>query len=324
MRPAGLSVALWAALAAAPALASDAQYRTLTLVDGRILTAEVVATEPQGLLLEMPQGRAVVEFEMLRDMSPTTKEAYQSQDDWVVWVQVPVVYQDRVEEMLDEMPGIDGALAGYGGGVSGGATADVVACESDIECIARAAADTPWKWIITGRLDGAGRLELFSRTNTRENLPVHRVSLDKTERQDFWFALHELLRLKVPELGPPEVEQDSTILDGPTRTRMSARRVTALSFLPVPGLPSLLQKDYQGFGTSLGIVVPSTAVWVSAVGYSEPSAAEFGLLSFAGYYTATVLTNQVMGMRSLRKSQPVVGIVPSSRGTPTVMMATEF
>ena len=36
-----------------PALAraDEPQYRKLTLVDGRVLTAEILSTEPQGLLL---------------------------------------------------------------------------------------------------------------------------------------------------------------------------------------------------------------------------------------------------------------------------------
>ncbi|MBX2801140.1 MAG: hypothetical protein KTR31_25895 [Myxococcales bacterium] len=313
-------LAIWATTTTAQA--DDPQYRELTLVDGRVLVAEILSTEAQGLRVQMPQGRAVVSFELLQDMVPTDAAAYADQPEWLVWVQVPEAYQEQVETLLDEMPGIDGALAGYGGGASADMTAQIVNCNADVECIAAASAGTPWKWIITGSDTPFGELELFARTNADVGVRASSVTLEGTSRDDFWFAIHDLLRLERPLLGAPSaVEQ---VAPPPEVPVADERRVVALSFVPVPGLPSLAQKDPVGFGVAMGIVVPSTALWIGAVGETGQSSAEFLALSAAGFYAATVLTNQVLGLRSLRRRKAMVTVVPTEQGTATMTVGASF
>ncbi len=305
------------ALALSPlALADDPQYRKLTLVDGRELTAEILSTEPQGLLLRMPQGRALLSFELLRDMVPTDQAAYDAQPDWVVWVELPEVYQAQAEELLDAIPGVEGCRAGIGGDVSPSMASEIVGC-STIDCIAQKSASTSWKWIIKGDETATGELLLVSRTN-HSTTSGQKVALASTTRDDFWYAFHEILDLQRPTEPAPK---GASNVKPPSRSGDEGR-IIAMSFVPVPGLPSLLEKDAVGVATAMGIVVPSTAIWVGAVGQTGQSGAEFGALSFAGFYAATVVANQVTGLRSLEKRKTKVSVLPAPGGSTVAVGGT--
>ena len=304
-----------------PARADEPQYRQLTLVDGRVLTAEILSTEAQGLLLQMPQGRALVSFELLKDMIPTDLVAYNGQADWMVWVRVPDAYQVQVEAMLDNITGVEGAMVGYGNDITSDVAGKVTECGTDLDCITATSISSPWRWVITGEEDAAGGLNLFARTNTGPPGSTNRATLTKGDDTELWFTLHDLIGLERPAEGPPRIGRGDP---GQGQSNDEQRKMIAMSFVPVPGITSLAQGDPGGFGIALGVVVPSTAVWVGAVGNSGQSAAEFGVLSVAGFYAATVITNQVVGMRSLRRGKPTVTVLPGARGGATVSVGARF
>ena len=80
------------------------------------------------------------------------------------------------------------------------------------------------------------------------------------------------------------------------------RATRALAFVPVPGFPSLLQRDLESFGYAWAGVVPATAAVVYVSGHAASRRGQFLLLSVAGYYGVTVAANQVLGTRTLTLS----------------------
>lgn len=68
----------------------------------------------------------------------------------------------------------------------------------------------------------------------------------------------------------------------------------ALAFVPVPGFPSLVERDVPGFGLSLAVAVPGTLAFAAAgegAGWSRPQTIAAGA---AGYYACTVAANQLI------------------------------
>ena len=96
---------------------------------------------------------------------------------------------------------------------------------------------------------------------------------------------------------------------------MSDSKVFGLSFVPLPGYPSLAQGDGAGFALSMAIVLPATAGWIGATGKNAQSTPEHAAMSFAGFYVATVAINQLFGMRSKRrKAKMALGVQPVPKG----------
>lgn len=297
------------ALLAATASADDRQFRHLKLVDGRTLTVEILSTEPTGLRVRLPQGTTLVSFELLVDMVPIDQAAWDNQPPWIVYVDLPPPHQEVAVELLGAIPNLSvHPLTEAVGGVTAAMAAEAAGCERKIDCVTAAIGSTPWKYVVTGDPAGTG-LVVRAKVSTA-NLPANETSLTDAGRDALWYGLHDALDLERPGQGPPKAAT-------PTKEpgRFDDGRVVALSFVPFPGVPSLAQKDAGGFALALGVVVPSTALWVGAVGQTGQSAPEFVGLSAAGYYALTVLANQVAGFRSLEKSRRIgVGAAPAPGG----------
>jgi len=308
--------------------AAEPQYRQLRLVDGRVLTAQILATESDGLALQLPQGRALVPFDLLVDMLPTDALTYQEQPDWSVWV---IADEPAADELFAAFASIDGVRATpVGDGAPEAVAAASRACDGDLDCIARVSADSGWRWLVRAEPKGGGQVRLTSRTNATSDPTSVRVttSLDRIDDR-----VHELLGLERPYEPPPSVAVGPAVVtpepegveDGPIELPKSERRkVLVQSFVPLPGYPSLKRGDTRGLATSLAIVVPATAVWVGAVGQGSQNAGEFTALSLIGFYGATVLTNQVMGLRSLERQQAGLAMGPTERGGPQLVVGARF
>lgn len=309
--------------------ASEPQYRQLTLVDGRVYYAEILETVPEGLRLRMPQGETTVRFELLKDMIPTTAEEYSNQQDWIVWVDFEP-YQALLEGMLADIEGMSASRAGahQPGDPQGDEAARRIAeiqseCSGEIGCIISKSKDLSWRWIVTGSETSSGEIVLYAKTNTDPLSTPNKSEPFQPSNDQIWTELHKLFELSPPDQGAPSGGRVR-----PQRMSSSAAfsesKVVGMSFVPVPGLPSLLQGDTGGFATALGIVVPSTALWMGASWKTGQSSTEFLGLSVAGFYTATVLANQVTGLKSLERGKKTVGVVPSRGGSPVVTVGAQF
>ncbi len=121
------------------------------------------------------------------------------------------------------------------------------------------------------------------------------------------------------ESGTPGTEADAPDPEAGTSTAdgvvpgLSEGQVAGLSFIPIPGFPSLYQRDLRRFGLSWAAVVPATAVYVGVAGASSVRRGQLLGLGFAGYYVTTVTVNRIMGARSL-EGEPLLSLEPRPGG----------
>ncbi|MEN0064480.1 MAG: hypothetical protein AAGA48_20195 [Myxococcota bacterium] len=309
------------------AQAVEPQYRQLRLVDGRVLTGQILATESDGLSLELPQGRALVPFDLLVDMLPTDALTYREQPDWSVWV---VAEEPARGGILAAFSAVEGVRATpVGDGAPDPVAAASRACGTDLNCVALASNESGWRWLVVAEQKGSGELRITSRTNglndaTTVNVVTPLARIDQ--------HVHELIGLQRPVEPPPSiavdpvatVPEDATKPEAPRIAKSDRRKVLLESFVPLPGYPSLRRGDTGGMAAALGIVVPATAVWVGAVGQGSQNATELTVLSLAGFYGATVLTNQVMGQRTLKKQSAALSFGPTERGGTQILIGARF
>ncbi len=78
--------------------------------------------------------------------------------------------------------------------------------------------------------------------------------------------------------------------------------VAALSFVPAPGVPSLVQRDPGGAAVAAAVAVSTSVLWVSAVRATAQHPTEEWLLSIAGCYTASVLASHFAGLGSRERA----------------------
>jgi hypothetical protein len=304
-----------------PAHALEPQYRRVTLVDGRVISAEILATESEGLRMRVPAGETLISFELLLDMVPISQAEYDAQPPWIVYFSVPPDLEEDVVELLQSVDGIvPQPVKVAANGIEAHMAAKASDCE-DINCVVGALEGaSTWIWVLMASPAPTGGTRLESKLSTSSDPPLELV-IDTKSRNELWEALHRSIGLVPPSGGPPKGSNGES---DPTPTAFDERKVVALSFVPVPGLPSLAQKDTGGFALAMSVVVPSTVVWVGAVGQLGNSAPEFGALSFAGYYAVTVFANQVAGMRSLEKRRIGVSAAPTEGGGTAVVVGGGF
>lgn len=97
---------------------------------------------------------------------------------------------------------------------------------------------------------------------------------------------------------------------------LSASRLHALAFVPLPGAPSLARKDWAGFASSWAVAVPCSAALVYGAGSSTVSKPQMIGLSFGSYYASAVLSNLIFGLRQGGPGAPTasVSLAPEGAG----------
>lgn len=266
------------ALASAEALA-DPSYRALEIDDGRAFVAEVLATEAGGLRVRTPQGTLALPFDRLRDMKPTDASAWADQPAWSVQVAAPEGVRDDVIAALRGVPRVEVRPVGEtGGGLSDEAAARGALCALDVDCLFDAWAGEPWQLVVVAMPEGDG-LRLVGAVST--GAVLHRAVLGPADA--IAPVVPALLGLEPPASEPATL----------AKVRPPRAPGRAQAFTPVPGLPALRRGDHAGFLTAVGIAVPTTALWVGAVGRNAQSAPETVALSLAGFYVTTVVVNQL-------------------------------
>ncbi len=98
-----LGVVLAAALPS-PALAGE--LRQITLVDGRVIVGEVLATEADGLRMAVPQGELKLPLALLADMQNSDQRALAESEPW----QIRVLPGPRAQAIAAAMASIDAVV----------------------------------------------------------------------------------------------------------------------------------------------------------------------------------------------------------------------
>jgi hypothetical protein len=307
--------ALLVAAALSPADAAAEEYRLFQLGDGRSFAATILATEADGLRVRVPQGEMLVPFGLLQDMVPIQKSDYDAQPDWVVYLaaETPERRADLVA-VFESVPHV--SVVGEAGVrplLSASQEAAAASCGVALDCLVAATAAAPWMWVVTARSEGP---ELVVEGAVNRGKTRNTLRLSQADRQRLAYAAYDVLEVVKVEPEPvialihdpplPDVAQDIP-------RELSRQRIIGWSFVPLPGLPSLLQGDGGGFATACAIVAPATVLWVGAVGQNTQSRAQHLAFAAGGFYAATVAANQVFGLRSQDRAA-TVSVLPSSSG----------
>lgn len=296
------------ALSASTAHAQDRrQFRRLELTDGRRLTAEILATESTGILLRTPQGKSLISFEILRDMSPTDLATYTAQDTWKVYLDLPAPLEEEALDLLASIEGVRAAKVGQTAfGVTPEMAADARACAGAVGCVADATKSAPWMWVVTAPDGDVSSLRSTLNTGGSK----HTTALESTDRDALWTALHEALGLEPPSGNAPKASRAGGGGGGGSGA-FSREKVAALSLVPLPGLPSMAMGDGGNAALAWGLALPITGAFAGAsAAAASDNPGEMAGMMVGGFYVATVFANQVTGMRSLQKQG--VAVLPMS------------
>ncbi len=347
--------------------ATAAEYRRITVNDGRVLIAEVADTTDTGLRLVLHQGRTLVAFQDVVNLEDVDVSTWDSQEDWQLIV-VPPKPQD-----LQRAPELQETLTAAAAGIPASTPlrpADVTTlsvtdrgrlanCGTDSGCVqgyldksgadvlvaarVQGPADAPeivvtatyatapraWREVAFDRPSGAGSYAGVMRQaiETALHLDPRPAGLtaadglgpgalpDAAQPPTTPGALPDAEPEQAPgalptadasssEPAPPDPApvQDLTDLDKPAGAPMggpSRSTLRALSWVPLPGTPSLARGDWGGFAGSMGVVVPGTAAMVYVAGKASFSREQLIATGAGSFYVLTVAMNKAFGLRGL-------------------------
>lgn len=266
-----------------PGYAVEPQFRKITLVDGRTFVAEILDTQPLGLSVQLPQGQAMISFELLRDLQPVERDAYLSQPAMQVWVYGPE-RQEMLERLFDDIPNTavmrqsDDAAA--------------AACGSDFDCIQTTLVSDQWYWIVYAAPptdDRDAELVFRARPNTGSRVEV--TDCPTLSPENLWQKAHEAVGLISTRPRPlPEIVSSSQL----PSTFASPRTA---NFVPIPGHPALRQGNMRGFAASMAITTAGTGVVTALMLSQEMDGHTTGAASALSFYTLAVTTNYLTSRR---------------------------
>jgi hypothetical protein len=301
-----------------PSLAWAGEARRIVVTPALPLEGEVLETTAEGFLVRVPQGDLLVPFELVEDL--TNLEAVPaSTPSWTVVVAGDGPRADAIRAAYGTLDGLSVRSPAGWDAAMGSKTA---ACGLDLDCLSAGVAENaePTEWVFaavpTPQTQGLVLETRLVAAGRGRSVPV---ALDDPAG-DWTAAVRESLGLERSESGAdafaPKLSGILSELRNADRRiatpkTWTSRRVAALSFVPVPGLPSLLQKDYGTFGGALASSIALTAGWVGTTGFTSTDRGEHIALSVLGAYVSTVASNQVFGHIALRRRSPLVGVAPT-------------
>jgi hypothetical protein len=329
-------------------------YREITLTDGRVFVGEVIATEAGGLRTKLPQGTLLVPYHHLQDMVPANAEKFARQQQWLMYVLGTNESKVAMRQALNKIPGVQMyGDTGTEGALNSIHLSAARQCKGDIVCVSKALDPGYWLWVVSVDAAGAGVM-LRGSLNTNES--VYEIELDSLRTDGLVPAMYEMIGLdplpndaaptvassegtgkankapkapKQPKAPKPAKEPKAPKVAKAPKVKSPKQnstdaKVFGMSFVPLPGYPSLAQGDAGGFALSMAVVIPATVGWIGATGKNAQSAPEHAAMSIGGFYVATVAINQLFGMRTKnRRAKVAVGVQPATkRGDGTMVQLT--
>ncbi len=305
----------------------------------------MVHNAPDAMHLETAQGVVVVSIFEVDDIQTLTAEQWAAYEPvtWTVILDAPAeleralgVLERALEVGLAAIPGL--RTWSSGPTTPSPVVRAIASCAADVACIAELGPDDAPTWVLQARLGDDGGVELRGRGPGPRSAALATTLV--AEPAGFFEGLQELLGLQ-PEpadealeerlaelLAPVEpVAEPAPVADEPgarpprkPRRELTRGQVTALSFVPVPGLPSLMQGDGAGFAIAMSAATVGSAIWVGAVGFGASSAGEHAALGATGTYVCSVAASQILGERSRRRAS--LAVLPTHGGAKVTWVAS--
>jgi hypothetical protein len=301
----------WCALLAFPGTAMASGAAQLTLVDGMQLEVEIVETESAGFRVRIAQGVWFVPFVDLANFVDLPPGHQPAPVDWtLVLVGEPdAAAIGRVAlGALDRVVVVDAAEA------TGAAADAVAACGRDVDCMALTHTEPGWVWFVHVMLDGTTSVRFDARHTAIGAAASQETGALAAGSAAVVGAAARSLGLDAPEVLP---EGTALLLDPllkrpepSARRPLTPARIAALSFVPLPGFPSLLKRDYGAFGAAFATTVGVSAALIASTGAGATSQSERIGISVLGTYVASVASSQLFGHLNLRRPA-ALAVVPS-------------
>ena len=239
------------------------------------------------------------------------------------------VAEETTAAVLSRLPAVKVVRAGAYGALTPEQKEAFDRCGADLACVSAAARSAGFTLVLTGQVSpGQGQnasvtLALFGNyalaPNTLGQTEVRYSGSAPSRPRDILIAalgtvkvtadpatlnsMPEVLTdIRVAEPTTPVAEVPVTPPVTPPVVADAPRAVTEeklrlLAFVPLPGTPSLVRRDWVGFAASWAMVVPTSMVLVGGTGKASFTQGQFLGLSAAGVYTSTVAANLIFGLR---------------------------
>ena len=327
------------------AVAGAAEYREIALSDGRVLRGEVLESTDTGMRLRLQQGVTFVNYADVAKIDNIDAASWRAQSPWRAAVPPFLADEERLEAAAREAVTLVGeAMNGFpnietvrpGAGLAESEALAIASCGADPRCVLEPARDAGLDVVVLGQLEAPpGSDDVLTVTvvfvdaeRARRSASIPWVADDERASVVALNVLYPALDLEpdaarvqalidaspapsVVEPTPP-TDSGSGVAAAPV-TGLTRGQVLGLSFVPVPGFPSLYQRDLKRFGVSWAAVVPATSLFVAASGASAIRKRQFMAMGVAGYYVSTVAVNQVMGVNTL-EGRPLFSLRPVTGG----------
>jgi hypothetical protein len=297
-------------LLAAPS-AQAAEYRAITLSNGRSIPAEVKDMTATEIVLSTPQGVVRIPSAELQSMEPLTAEAYAAIEPWAVVV-LPFATNDNAvkddaemanmlaRRVLSSIPNIvPTTIQELPESVGQSARRSLALCGTDLQCAVRHGQVAEADVVVMGRVDSNGEHRTLTLGAVFIDAPAarSRITIEYTgpivaRRSEIAKSQYSVLFLDPPTNAlPPIVE--SAPPEPPPKKSDSDYEMAKLVWAPVPGITALKQDDNAGFATAVGLVGAGTAASVYMAGRATYSAPQMVAMTALTSYSLTVLVNNI-------------------------------
>jgi len=290
--------------------AFGAEYRKITLANGREVPAEIKSITADEMVLQTPQGEMRISPNDLRNMDSMTTEEYLALPAWRVLV-LPFggdsadeddsnfahLFAVRVLKSIDAVsPQVVGDLPSSVGDSTRSA---LKSCGTDLQCATRHGATADADVVIMGRIDPVAEKRVLTLGAVFVDAPAARQRLELpyageliNHRKRLTTSMYESLFLTPPEGA--EIPTLPVAQAVPTKPKTTGEADLArLAWTPVPGMTALKQGNRAGFATAMGVVGAGTVASVYMAGHATYTAPQMVAMTALSSYGLTVLVNHM-------------------------------
>jgi len=302
-----VSIALW--MVSTPAFA--AEYRSITLANGRSIPAQIGEITATEMVLSTPQGEVRIAPNELRSMDPLSAEDYAAHEAWRVLVlpfsgdntqdnETARLYINRV---IKGIPAVQTVTVDALPPSVGETTRRALAiCGTDLQCATRHGSDAGVDIVVMGKTSSTAQGSVLDvgavfvdtpEARQRESILYDDALL--THRSSILKATYKVLFLSPPPnpVLPEDAVAPAVAAASPVVSSTASAPSASLAWTPLPGITALNQGNPTGFATAVGIVGVGTAASVAWSGYASYSAPQMVAMSALTSYGLTVFVNHM-------------------------------
>jgi len=299
-------------LASSPAWA--AEYRAITLANGRVIPAEIQGITATSMTLATPQGIVEISPQELQAMDAMSEAEYAANKPWTVLV-LPFASDDSLGtkdeaataqlyslRVLKSIPAVVPiTIDSLPPSVPENTQRALSLCKTDLQCATRHGETVGADVVIMGALRGSGAEKTFSLGAVFVDFPSARMRKEiqyspplLNNRAAMTAAQYEILFLQQPKIQAiVETVPVITEPEPPQVTSKNGPDLNRLAWMPVPGITALQSGNTTGFVSALGAVGVGTAASVYVAGHATYSAPQLIAMTTLSTYGLTVLANHI-------------------------------